>query len=148
MAEAGRTYLVCDANVFVRLLTDDPPEMAEAVVAALDAAGRGEFVAILTDVVVAEIAYVLTGPYELERAQAADRIESLLEMRGVEVADIGVLRKTLEVWRAHPIDFADAYLAALAASIRDTGVLSFDHDLDRTEGVQRIDPAAFLPSSP
>jgi predicted nucleic acid-binding protein len=145
MANTGREHraLLCDTNVFVRLLTDDPPDMAEACERALVAAGRGEFVAVLTDVVVTELAYVLVGPYGLQRAEAAERIGSLLDLRGVEVAHDHLIRWTLHVWSSHPIDFADAYLAALSSLSDDAGILSFDRDLDRIEDVHRTDPTEF-----
>jgi predicted nucleic acid-binding protein len=143
MASTSRTPggLFCDTNVLVRLLTDDPPDQAAAAESALDASGAGRFVVILTDVVVAELAYVLTEVYELRPVEASDRIAELLDLEGIEVADQNVLRTTLEIWSRGKLDFADAYLAALTQLTRDTGVLSFDKDFDRIDGVRRINPS-------
>jgi len=134
--------LFCDTNVLVRLLTGEPASQADAAQAALDAAGEGPAPLILNDVVVAELAYVLTEVYELTNAEAAALIARLLDLPGVQVLDEQVLREALGIWESVRLDFADAYLAALARSVRDAGVLSFDRDFDRVPGVRRTEPSA------
>ncbi|MGH2692087.1 MAG: PIN domain-containing protein [Actinomycetota bacterium] len=134
--------LFCDTNVLIRLLADDPPGHAKAVQSALEVAGNGRFAVIVTDVVLAEISYVLTGAYGRSRGDAAGLMRGILELPGVEVADPSLARETLDLWTSGTMDFADAYLAALGRTTKGTGILSFDRDLDKIEGVQRVDPRA------
>ena len=134
--------LFCDKNVLIRLLADDPPGHARAVQHALEAAGAGRFVVIVADVVLAEIAYVLTGAYRRSREEAASLMRGILELPGVEVADSSLTREALDIWGSGTMDFADAYLAALGRTTKGAGVLSFDRDLDKVVGVQRMDPRA------
>lgn len=131
--------LFCDTNVLVRILTGDPPHQARAAARALEAA-PSRYRIIVTDVVIAELAYVLTSVSELRPRIAAERIREVLDLPGVEVADDEVIRDALYVWSGGKLDFADAYLAALARGTRGTGVLSFDRDHDRIDGVVRVDP--------
>lgn len=135
--------LFCDTNVLVRLFTNDPPRQALAVERAFDNAREAEVAIVVTDVVMAELAYVLTGPYGLSPAEAGERILAILDLPGIEVADESVLRDTVAIWTSRSLDFTDAYLAALARSTKETGILSFDRDFDRTEGVLRVDPVRF-----
>jgi predicted nucleic acid-binding protein len=135
---AGSTVF-CDTNVLVRILTGDPPAQARSAARALEAAGEGRFVLIVPDIVVAEVAYVLTSS-GIETPRAAGLVERLLDLPGVEVVDEVLLRDALMLWSQDRPDFADAYLAALARRISDSGVLSFDRDFDRVEGVTRLDP--------
>lgn len=132
--------LFCDTNVLVRLLTNDPQEQALAAAETLDRSGDVPDV-ILTDVVIAELAYVLTTVYLLTAAAAADRILALLELPRVEVVDDLVVRDAISTWSSGRIDFADAYLAALNRRVEGSAVLSFDSDFDALEGVTRIEPA-------
>ena len=132
--------LFCDTNVLIRLLADDPPGHAKAVQRALEAAGAGRFAVVVTDVVLAEVAYVLTGAYGRSREEAASLMSGILELPGVEVADPALARETLDLWSSRTMDFADAYLAALGRTTKGTGVLSFDRDLDGILGVNRVDP--------
>lgn len=142
MADTGGApgALFCDANVLIRLLTDDPPRQARSAEEALDHAAATGIDVILTDVVVAELAYVLTGVYELTNEQASERLGAILDLPAIRLADESVIREAITIWSAQRLDFADAYLAALARSTRNTGVLSFDRDFDRTDGVRRVDP--------
>lgn len=132
--------LFCDTNVLIRLLADDPPGHAEAAQRVLEVAGDGRFAVVVTDVVLAEIAYVLTGAYGRSRKEAASLMRGILELPGVEVADPSLTRETLDLWSSAKMDFADAYLAALGRTTRGTGVLSFDRGLDKIEGLRRVDP--------
>lgn len=132
--------LFCDTNVLIRLLADDPPGHAAAVQRALEAAGDGRFAVLVTDVVMAEIAYVLTGAYGRPRGEAAILMMGILELPGVEVPDPSLTRETLDLWSEAKLDFADAYLTALGRTTKGTGVLSFDRGLDRIEGLRRVDP--------
>ncbi len=137
-ATAGSTFF-CDTNVLVRILTGDPPARAKSAARALEAAGEGMFALIVPDIVVAEVAYVLVSS-GIETPRAAELVERLLDLPGVEVLDEVLLRDALMLWSQGRLDFADAYLAALARRVSDSSVLSFDRDFDRVEGVTRIDP--------
>lgn len=134
--------LFCDTNVLVRLLTDDPPAQARAAARVLDMAADGRFSVLLTDVVVAELAYVLTEVYRLPKLEAGERLTRIFDLPGVAMADEAVLRAAVDVWVWGRLDFADAYLAALAGQTKDAGVLTFDRDFDRIPGVVRVDPGA------
>lgn len=139
--KGGRDHaaLFCDTNVLVRFLTDDPPDQAEAATTALDS---GDPI-VLTDVVVAELCYVLTSFYRLSVAETADRISRMLAIPSIQVSDENVLLDALNLWATHGIGFPDAYLAALDRASDRTAVLSFDRDFDKIEGVERVDPAQY-----
>lgn len=140
---APRT-LLCDTNLFVRLLTDDPPEQAAAVQALLERAPDEDVTLVLTDVVFVELGDVLTSVYDLGADEAADRMGEIIELRALEVADEAVLVEALGIWRDGRLDLADAYLAALNRRTSGTAVASFDGDFDPLEGVLRLDPGAGL----
>ncbi len=133
--------LFCDANLFVRILTGDPPARARHAADALQQAAVRGFSVIVTDVVVAELAYVLTSVYGLSVSEAASRISTIIGLPAIRVVDEQVLAETLGIWGHGTLDFADAYLAALGRGTRDAAVLSFDRDYDRIPGLSRIDPA-------
>jgi predicted nucleic acid-binding protein len=148
MAEAGRTVhqaVFCDTNVLVRLLTNDPLEQSQAASDFLDSTGDR---VVVPDLIVAELAYVLTGVVGLSKSEAADRIVSVLGLGPIVVADEPLLRDALALWVSERIDFPDAYLAAQVRRFERTAVLSFDEDFDRIEGVERIGPVLRGASAP
>lgn len=132
--------LFCDTNVLVRFLTGEPPDQSRAALRALERAAEGRFTLVLPDLIVAELAYVLTTGSGLDAREAADHLRRVLDLPGIVTMDEAVLRDALSVWAEGRLDFADAYLAALARRFEDAGVLSFDRDLDRVPGVRRVPP--------
>lgn len=132
--------LFCDTNVLIRLLTGDPAGRAESAAEALEAAAEGRFTLVVTDLVMAEVAYVLTS-IGIPTRGAADLLIRILDLPAVEVTDEVMLRDSVDLWAEGRLDFADAYLAALSRRVSGSGVLSFDRDFDRVPGVIRVDPA-------
>lgn len=123
-----------DTNVLVRHLTNDPPDQARRATAILENAER----LILTDVVVAELVYVLESYYERPRGQIAESVQSLLALSSVAVSDHDLLLRALELYENARLDFAEAYLAA-AAELTGVGtVASFDRALDRVDTIERV----------
>jgi predicted nucleic-acid-binding protein len=113
-----------DANVVLRHLTGQPPEMAARATAALvDAAPRS---LVLTDLTVAEIVYVLQGPYARPRDEIARVVEAVLSLVSIAVDNEALLRRTVEHYGQRNMDWPDAYLVALVELRHLDGLLSFD----------------------
>lgn len=125
-----------DTNVLVRHVTGDPPGQARKATAFL----RGRHELILTDLVVAEMVYVLESFYEAPRAQISELVRSLLAFPSVAVADDELLFRAVELYQDARLDFAVAYLAALAELTGINRVASFDRHIDRVKTIKRIQP--------
>jgi predicted nucleic acid-binding protein len=123
-----------DTNVLVCHLTDDPPEQASRATAILENAER----LIMTDIVVAELVYVLESYYERPRRQIAESVRSLMALSSIAVSDHDLLLRALELYEHLRLDFAEAYLAAAAELTEVDTVASFDRALDRVETIDRI----------
>lgn len=125
-----------DTNVLVRHLTADPPAMAERATAFL---AEAELL-LLADLIVAETIYVLESFYEAPRRQIATAMRSLLALRSVRTVDPAVLLRSIEVYEVERLDYAEAYLVAVAESTGVGRVASFDRSIDRVTTVERIEP--------
>ena len=125
-----------DTNVLVRHLTGDPPAQARRATAML---GGGDEL-ILTDLVFAEVVYVLESFYERPRREIADMSRAMLAHDSILVADHDLLLRAIELYEDVRLDFAEAYLSALAELTGVNRVASFDRRLDRVEGLDRIEP--------
>ena len=130
--------MLIDTNVLIRLLTQDPPDQAaraEALVAAADPDSL-----ILTEMILAESAYVLESAYRLPRDEVAAKLLEAMGTRQVRVAYPELLETAIAIYARHGLDFADSYLCALDI-LSDAGpVLSFDRGLDEVPGVERAAP--------
>jgi predicted nucleic acid-binding protein len=125
-----------DPNVLVRHLTGDPPEQAARATRLLS---RAE-VLLLTDLVVAEVVYVLESFYEVPRPRVAELVRAIVAFPAIGVADGSLLLRALEVYEVYRLDFADAYLVAQAETSGVGAVVSFDKAIDRVPTVRRVEP--------
>ncbi len=115
---------VLDANVVLRHFTGQPPDMAaRATTALVEAPPRS---LVLTDLTVAEIVYVLQGPYARPRYEVARLVEATLSLGSVVVDNEALLRRTLEHYGQRSMDWPDAYLVALVEVRQLDGLVSFD----------------------
>lgn len=127
--------MLLDTNILVRHLTGEPADQAGRATAFLRDADSLE----LPSLIVAELVYVLESVYEQTRSQVAALVRSVLAHPPVYVPEEAVLLRAIELHETVRVHFAEAYLAA-AAERRDGLVASFDRDLDRIDGVTRVEP--------
>lgn len=125
-----------DTNILIRHLTGDPPAQAKRATEFL----RGPHELILTDLVLAEMVYVLESFYEVPRAEIAGMARSLLALSSIEAGDHDLLLRAVEIYEVIRLDFAEAYFVALAELSDVKRVASFDRQIDRVKSIQRVEP--------
>jgi predicted nucleic acid-binding protein len=123
-----------DTNVIVRHLTADPPAAGARATAYLERADA----LLLTDVIAAEVVFVLESFYEVPRPRVAELMRSVLAFEPIRALDPDLLWRALEVYEVDRLDFAEAYLVACAESSGVGVIASFDRSLDRVRSVNRI----------
>ncbi|WP_420444509.1 PIN domain-containing protein [Candidatus Poriferisodalis sp.] len=125
-----------DTNVLVRQLTGSPADTAAAAARLL---ASGETL-LLPDLILAETIYVLQSVYGMERTRVAQLAQGVLATGSVRVTDPALLARSIEVYEAHRLSFADAYLVASAEATGIGRIASFDRGIDRVRTVERIEP--------
>jgi predicted nucleic acid-binding protein len=125
-----------DTNVLIRHLTGEPPDMAARATAFL----HREHELLLTDLVAAEVVYVLESFYETARGQIAEAVRSIVAFDSIVCVDPALLLRAVEVYETDRIDFTDAYLVACAESTGVGRVASFDRSMDRVATIERLEP--------
>lgn len=125
-----------DTNVLVRHLTNDPPDMARRATRCLREASE----LVLTDVVLAEVAYVLESYYELPRGEVATALRAIVDFPAIRAVDADLLHRAIEVYEVVRLHFAEAYLVACAERTGVGVVASFDRSIDRAGTVTRLEP--------
>ena len=125
-----------DTNILIRHLTGDPPEMAARASAYL-LSGRD---LVLSDLVVAEIVYVLESFYQQSRQQVASLVATVVSSSRFLIEDRALLIRSLEIYLGHKIDFTEAYLVATAEKAGISEIASFDRAIDRVPTITRIEP--------
>jgi predicted nucleic acid-binding protein len=125
-----------DTNVLIRHLTGDPPDMAARATALLASDQR----LLLADLILAECVYVLESFYEVKRTRVALLMRSALALPSIETVNAALLLRALEVYETDRVDFAEAYLVALAEASGVGAIASFDRSIDKIASVSRREP--------
>ena len=120
--------VLIDTNVVIRHLTQEPADQGQAA---------SRFLADcqslwLTDVIAAEVVYVLQSVYRAPRETIATALRALLAMRSVVVERGSVLLRGIELYEREHLDFTDAYLVAFAEANGGAQIASFDQGIEKT----------------
>lgn len=125
--------LAIDTNVLVRLVVNDDPAQAQI---AKERTARGAWVSHL---VLAESICVLAGNFGLSRADLVDTIETLLTHPNVAFEDANVVRAALQHFQQRrTVAFSDCLILEIARKAGHTPLASFDRDLTKLEGAERL----------
>jgi predicted nucleic acid-binding protein len=127
--------VLLDTDVVIRHLTGDPPEMAKRATRFL--ATQTELV--LADVILAECVYVLESVYRLDRIVVSELMRAALTLPTI-TADVELLFRALEIYEVDRLDFAEAYLVAVAEFTAVRSIASFDKAIDRVDSMERLAP--------
>lgn len=98
-----------DTNLFLRYLTNDHPEQAEAVERVLDKAGNGELLLFTHPMVIAEVVWALEKVYRLDRVAIRRRVMGILNTVGIQVESEHLVTQAIDSYVSKNIDFIDAY---------------------------------------
>lgn len=127
-----------DANVLLRFLTGDPPELAGRASRLLEKAERDGIPLRVHSMIVAETVWVLQSFYGYSKDEISGVLVPLLEHPALRVEGARTVVRTLETMASSNVDFADALLAETARS-HGEGVASFDKDFRKLD-VEWRDP--------
>ena len=114
-----------DTSMVVRYLRGDPPNLAEQAARVID----NEEGLQVTDVVLAETAYVLTSVYQVSRGVVVDHLIAFLQKENVSLfaLDKGLVLQALLLCKpSGRVSFADAMVWAAARSSGNRVVYSLD----------------------
>lgn len=131
-----------DTNIFIRYLTRDDPQKAEACRRLFEQAKTSEVILTTSESVLAEVVFVLGSPrgYRLSRADVRARLYPLVAMEGLRIEDRRKYFRALDLYATHNIDFEDALTVAHMEQHNLDELYSYDRDFDRVGKMKRIEP--------
>ena len=130
-----------DANIFIRYLTNDDPAKADRVEKLLDQAAGGGKQLLTTEMVIAEVVWVLESFYKLDNRAIGPMVKAILATPGLEVINGALVEKAVEHYMGKNIDFIDGYIAAVMERHKVSEIFSYDKKhLARIKTIQRLEP--------
>ena len=100
--------LLLDTNVIIRFLTGDHLTHSPRSRNLFVRAAEGEVTLVLTDLALAETAWVLESFYSLDRAEITAALKGIVESTGIEVQDKRILLSALQNFGQTGVNFVDA----------------------------------------
>ena len=130
-----------DANIFIRYLTNDDPVKADRVEQLLDSAAAGKEQLMTTELVIAEVVWVLESFYKLDNRTIGPMVKAILATPGLEVINGVLVEKAVERYMAQHIDFIDGYIVAVMERHNVSEIFSYDKKhLSRISAIARKEP--------
>lgn len=129
-----------DTNIFVGFLTDDVPEKADACEKIFRRAVEKKVSLFTTEMVIAEIIWVLESYYNLEKDDIADKIEKILNTPNLVCPNNALILNALNIYVEKNIDYIDAYNSLILKNKQIETLYSYDKHFDRLHWLKRMEP--------
>jgi len=129
-----------ETSILIRYLTKDDPEKAGRCEHLFKETEKGRIALYLTPLVVAEVIWVLSRVYRFQKTEIVDGLRRVLNTPHLLCDDQELLLQALELFRARPVSFIDAYHATVLPARGITEFYSYDTDFDQISGITRRAP--------
>ena len=129
-----------DTNIFIRFLTDDVPEKVDACEEIFKKAVEKQETLFTTDLVIAEIVWVLESFYELPKNEVQDKVEKILNTPNLICPHKDLILSALVLYSEKNIDYIDAYNALILKENGIEELYSYDKHYDRIDWLTRLEP--------
>ena len=131
-----------DTNIFLRFLTKDDLQKAKVCRNLLNQASEGKIKLYTTDIVFAELIWVLQSPkiYNLSPSEISELVIPLAMIKGLNFPSKKYFPAIIELFVSSGIDFIDIYNAVMMEARDINTIYSYDSDFDRLEGITRVEP--------
>ena len=129
-----------DTNVFIRYMTDDFPEKTAACEKLFKRAFQNKETLFTTELVIAEIIWVLGSYYELSKDEVREKVEKILNTPNLFCPNKELILTALALYADKNIDYIDAYNALIIKEQKIATVYSFDKHYERIAWIKRVEP--------
>ncbi len=115
-----------DTNVFLRFFVKDVASQYEKARVLFEAAESGKIKLETSELVIAEIVWVLESFYGFARKEVTEVLTTLLSSRNLKIAGHARISEAVRLYAAGNMDFIDAYNIAYVRSKDYSKVATFD----------------------
>ena len=122
--------ILLDTNIVIRLLVRDNEEHFIIVEQFFEDLEQGKTSALLLEIIIGEIIYVLRSVYKQNKSLIKSQLELLFTYDNLHIENQYIIQNALDVYVRKNIDFADAILCA-KKNLEGYEVLSFDKDVKK-----------------
>ena len=136
------TPVFLDTNIFLRHLLNDDPIRSPRAFALIQDIERRRKQGWTSELVIAELVWVLSSKqgYSVPRERIRSLLLPLISLPGLKVPRKRLYPRAFDLYVTLPIDYIDAYHAALLEQRGEPALYSYDTDFDEVQGLTRREP--------
>ena len=112
-----------DTNYIIRYLVNDDLEMAGIAEEILTSKN-----VFISNEILAEVVYVLSGVYKISKADIADQLLELIDFENISVSNLKVMKQAFRLYKTKNLDFVDCLLCAYS---NQDEIITFDKKLNK-----------------
>jgi len=128
-----------DTNVFLRFFVRDAESLYQKARELFEKAEKGEAKLETSDIVIAEIVWVLESYYDFSKDEIKEVVDTILETKNIRVANHSRVKEAINNYIAGKLDFIDAYNIAYIKSKGSKKIATFDvKHFKNIEGLKNI----------
>jgi predicted nucleic-acid-binding protein len=128
-----------DTNVFLRFFVKDAAALYEKARALFEKAEEGKIKLETSELVIAEIVWVLESYYAFSRKEVTEVLTTLLASRNLKIAGHARISEAVQLYASGNMDFIDAYNIAYIKSKEYTKIATFDSKhFKKVEGISIV----------
>lgn len=129
-----------DTNVFLRFFVADMEDLYEKVRDLFEKAEKGEIKLVTSEMVIAEIIWVLESYYGFLKEEIREVVKSLLHTKGLKVMNSNLIEEAIERYKDNNVEFIDAYNGSLAKKRSYKRIATFDKKyFKKLEGIEIVE---------
>lgn len=137
--KASISAYAIDANVILRYLLHDVEDQWAKADALMRGMEEGKIQLLCDSVILAEVVWTLKSFYKLDPQIISQALSPLISNESFYVSDKDHYIHVLELYGASTRDWGDACACAAALEQCEGRLLSFDKQLSRVDGIQRME---------
>lgn len=126
-----------DTNVVVRYLTHDHTAQTTAAVRLIDSLSS-DAPGFLSLIVIAELVWVLEGPYHFKKSEIEQVLETLLRSKELVIERAEIVAQSLRKFSASRADFADCLIERCGHAAECQYTVTFDRNAAAGAGMKMI----------
>ena len=141
--KAGRKRVFfVDTNLFIRFLSRDDEEKAAKCKTLFEKALAGEVKLFTSELVIAEVVWVLQSPktYNQKPERIRELLLPLLTIKNLNFPNKELYPEVFELFASTNVDYIDAYNAVLMQQKGISDIYSYDIHFDLINNINRLEP--------
>ena len=127
-----------DTNVLVRYIAQDDDVQAAAATDLVENELSKDSPGFVNLITLCEIVWVLKKCYKISKPKLTEIIEGLMTAKQLLIEDVALVWKALKLYESNTIDFSDALIASVNASVGCSHTVTFDRQAAKLKGFQSL----------